>query len=97
LSDAQNLTGLCLVGIQSPSAWTAAGLSFSVSADGSTYADLYDDAGNEVTATAAASRGIALDYSTFLGWRCLKVRSGTNGTPVNQGGDRALTLVCRPI
>lgn len=86
-----------LVGIEMPAAWTAANLTFQVSFDGDTYKDLYDKDGNEVTVTAAASRYIGLIPSLFAGIRHLKVRSGTSGTPVNQGAARTLRLVVREV
>lgn len=87
-----------LVGIQMPAAWTTANLTFQASYDGgTTYQDLYDDAGNEVTVTAAASRNIYLSPEEWAGIQLLKVRSGTSGTPVNQAAARTITLVTRPV
>jgi hypothetical protein len=86
-----------LVGIQMPSAWTAASLTFQASNDGTTFTNLYDAAGNEVSVTTDASRWIALDPADFAGITHLKVRSGTSGTAVNQGADRVLTLIVRAV
>ena len=93
-----------LVAIQMPADWTAADLTFQgrPGADDTTprinetLQNVYDDAGNEVTVQADADRYIALtaavlDALTGLGR--VKVRSGTSGTPVNQGAARVLTLV----
>lgn len=96
LSGAVNLTGHLLVGVIMPSAWSAANLTFQVSRDGVIYNDVYDSAGNEKTVNAAASRHVMVDPITMAGAEYLKVRSGTTGAPVNQGGDRALVLVLRP-
>jgi hypothetical protein len=96
LSGAIDLDGYTLCGIQMPSAWTTANLTFQVSADGATYADVYSDSGGEYTVTAAASRYIVLNPADFAGMRFLKVRSGTTGTPVNQGGARTMLLNVRP-
>ena len=80
-----------------PASWTAANLTFQGSVDGITYNNLYDDTGTEVTITAAASQYIVLSSpAKILGLRWIKVRSGTNGTPVNQGADRALVIVGVP-
>lgn len=95
LSDAIDLDGVTLVGIQMPSAWDAANLTFQVSVDGSTFANLYDQAGSEVTVNASAGRYIVVDHLTFLGIRYLKVRSGTSAAPVNQTASRVLTVVVR--
>lgn len=84
------------VGIVMPSAWTAAGLTFQVSADGgSTWNNMYDAAGTEVALTVAASRYIPIDPNVWIGINHIKIRSGTSGSPVNQGADRILTLVSR--
>ncbi len=45
-----------LVGIVMPEAWTAAGLTFQVSVDGSTWSELFDAAGNAISYTVAAGR-----------------------------------------
>jgi hypothetical protein len=77
-----------------PAAWTAATLTFQVSYDGTTFVDLYDDTGTEIQWQAAASRFIVPSApSQFFGIQALKVRSGTTGTPVNQGADRAIQVV----
>lgn len=83
------------VTILMPAAWTTANLTFQISYDGTNFYNLYDDAGNEVTVTAAASEALAIDPSYFQGALYLKVRSGTNGTPANQGADRILSVVTR--
>ena len=80
--------------IMLPGDWTAAALSFQASADGQTYADLYDGSGEVVIAAgiAAAGRAIVVDPAIFYGIRFLKVRSGTAAAAVAQGGARSLTL-----
>jgi hypothetical protein len=80
-----------IASITLPSAWTAANLTFQASQDGATFTDVYDSAGNEVTATAAASHTITIDQ--FNGAIFIKIRSGTGGTPVAQGAARALTVL----
>jgi hypothetical protein len=80
-----------------PSTWTAADLTFQASPAGSSYADLYDENGTEVTVDAAASRHIALPPADWCSAPFLKVRSGTSGTAVNQAGARTITLVTRPV
>lgn len=93
LSAAVHLAAGMLLGVILPAVWTAANLTLQASADGVTYADVYDKAGNEVTITAAASRCITLDPWDFAGVRYLKIRSGTASVPVNQAADRSLTLL----
>jgi hypothetical protein len=99
LTDAIDLADTRLSRIAIPASWTTANLSFQVSYDGVTYNNLHDLAGVEVTAAAAASRSISLHtlFALFQDVRWLKIRSGTSGTPVNQGGDRTLQLAVRSI
>ena len=86
-----DLRNKSLVGIQMPSAWTAANLTFQGSMDdGVTFANLYDDTGAERTVTAAVDRAITLDPAKFMGLTHLKVRSGTGAAAVNQGAARTL-------
>ena len=89
-----------LVGVQMPAAWTAASLTFAVSHDGTTFVPLYWD-GAEYTVLAAggaaASLGVSLEPSAFAGWPYVRVRSGTAGTPVNQGAERTLQVLTRAV
>jgi hypothetical protein len=97
LSGAVDLQTYRAFGVQMPASWTAANLTFQVSSDCSTYANLYDDSGTEVLVTAAASTYIVFaSPAKWQGARCIKVRSGTSGTAVNQGGDRSITVVGVP-
>jgi len=97
LSAAVNLGGLRMFGMIMPTAWTAAGLTFQMSADGTNWYNMYDANGNELTASAAASRYVAFEPANFAPVEWLKVRSGTSGTPVSQGQDSTLALVLRPV
>lgn len=86
-----DLTMKSLVGIQMPSSWTTAALTFSASLDGGvTFNDLYDDNMVERSISVAASRSISLDPTKFMGVTHLKFRSGTGGSPVNQAAARAI-------
>jgi len=95
LSAAVDMRGYVPYGIQMPAAWTAAGLSFEVSDDGAAFADLYD-ATAEYTLAAGVSRAIGFPGGNiFTGFKYIKVRSGTTGTPVNQGADRIIDILCK--
>jgi hypothetical protein len=96
LSSVLDCLGVMPVGIFLPSAWTTAQVSFQVSPDNSNWYNLYDKIG-EVLYPAAASEYLALDPTQFAGARYLRVRSGTNGTPVNQAADRSLTVILRSV
>lgn len=93
LSDAGRLRGMVPIAIVIPATWTAANLTFQGSVDGVTYVDVYKDDGTERTVTAAASRFIVLTPQDWFPFEYLKIRSGTTGSPVNQGGARTITLV----
>lgn len=98
LSDVVVLDGQTLTGIAMPAAWTAAGLSFQVSYDGgTTYQEMVDSGNVAVTFTVAAAQFIAVEPLLWLGVQRLKVRSGTSGSPVNQGADRVLNLISQAL
>lgn len=92
LSDAAELLSLTLIGILIPAAWTSAGLTFQASADGTTYGNLVESSGEINIGTLAAGAFVSLDPAKFLAARYIKVRSGTSGTPVNQGAARSVVL-----
>lgn len=96
LSPEVDTTGRSLAAIIMPAAWTAAVLTFQGSnASGGTFADVYDDQGNEVVVQAAASRAIGLDaVSVALApYRYLKIRSGTSASAVAQGASRDMQVI----
>lgn len=95
LSGAVDLGGRKLVAIDMPAAWTAASLTFQASVDGVTYDDIYDGA-TERSLTVAASRYLMQNIGDWVGMRWFRIRSGTAGTPVNQGAARIITLVVQP-
>lgn len=101
LSDVLDCEGFRVVGIIMPSAWTAADLTFQISPDNKqNYSSLYDGlgaSGNEIVVRATTSRHIALATDDFEGFSYLKVRSGTQSLPVNQGADRTIGVVLRDI
>jgi hypothetical protein len=97
LSAAVDLGGLTLVGVLLPATWTAAGISFQAGEPtGTTFGKLVNSAGTEVTAAGlTGGEYVTLDPNAMYGYRHVKVRSGTNGTPVNQGADRVVRLIAR--
>jgi hypothetical protein len=67
---------------------------------GPEYENLYDDAGTELTVTAAAGRLIELAGSLsddIRGPLYLQIRSGTSGTPVNQTASPDIDLMLVPV
>ncbi len=99
LSGPVPLGALTLVGISMPSVWTAAGLTFQVSPDGgTTWQELYDGSGNEVTIVAAAGQFVTPLADPSYIWRginMVRVRSGTLAAPVNQAASAVINLVTR--
>lgn len=96
LSAAVDLAGRGISAIIIPSTWvTATVITFQVSLDGSTYYDLYHNVSGTLTeysVPVAASRYIALEQTKFFGVKFIKVRSGTQGSPVNQTADAGVEL-----
>lgn len=93
LSAAINIGNKKIVGIVMPAAWTAAGLSLQAC---DTLTGTYSEVASVsavVAITAAAGQVIVIDPATMPALPFIKVRSGTSGVPVNQGADRALTLI----
>ncbi|UVC14715.1 hypothetical protein [Mesorhizobium onobrychidis] len=97
LSAAVDLGGLHAIGIIMPAAWTAAGLTFSVSVDGENFADLYAPDGTEYALVVVAAHHVYLDLGIFAGFNSIKFRSGTGSVPVNQAAERTLTIVSRSL
>ena len=93
MSDILDLRGVSAVRFIMPAAWTAAALTFQVSVDGTNFFDLYDNLGIEKNIPVVASRAINLDVSELAFIDYLKIRSGTSGTPVNQGADRVISVI----
>lgn len=103
LSSAADLTPYIAIGsptpiaIIMPAAWTAASITMQFSTDGcTTFNNAYIQAGTEYTVTSPnASEYIILTPSDLVGVNCLKVRSGTSGSPVNQGAARTLNILIK--
>jgi hypothetical protein len=100
LAEAVDLQGGRLVAIVMPSTWISANLTFQASWDGDSYANLYDDSGNEVAVTVSpttGSRYVVFDaLDNMEGVRFVKVRSGTAAAAITQTTETSVTLVVRP-
>jgi hypothetical protein len=97
LSAAVDIGNAGIVRVLMPATWTAAVLTAQVSQDNATFYDLYNADGTEWSATVAANHAVVMDVTVWTGMRYVKLRSGTGGAAVNQGGDRILTLVTRAL
>jgi hypothetical protein len=75
-------------GLQMPSAFTGASITFLVSADGSTFQALYDSLGTtQISVAVAASRSYDLPVE-LMTWRAWKIVSASN-----EGGVRSLVVI----
>ncbi len=93
LSGALDLGDSRLKAVQMPSAWTAALLSFQVSADGVTYGVLKDTDGTEIQLSVDVNQCVNVYAPDFAPWRFVKVQSGLSSGAVTQTAARTLTLV----
>ncbi len=94
LSAVANLGAEALHGIVVPSTWTAAELTFQASIDGgATFQELQDDTGTAISVAVTAGALIVLDPTLWRAINCLKIRSGTLASPVNQVANATLSLV----
>lgn len=89
-----NIQDYAIAGVITPSALTGTALTFKACAtkDG-TFVDVYDSDGNQVSATATASRAIGLSASeadALAPWQWVKIVSNAS-----EGADRSLTLVLK--
>lgn len=95
-----------LLAIEMPAAWTAAAItmqgcmlndgSVSATALTETFVDVFDSGGTEVSLTAAQAHFVVLTEAhknLMRGLARVKLRSGTTGVPVNQGGARRLRCI----
>lgn len=91
--------GLTLVGILMPASWTAAALGFQITLDGgTTWTDVTNTSGALVQiASPTGGSYLALDPADFASLAKFRLHSAASGatTDVNQGADRAFTLVAR--
>lgn len=87
--------GETLIGLEMPSGWDAASITFQQVVDptSSTFLNVYDDSGEFTISSAAASRFILVPSG--VGFSRFKIRSGTSGTPVNQTASRVINIVTR--
>lgn len=96
LSPQINLGDKALHGLFLPSGWSGTSISFQASPDGGgTWFEFYDVAGGTATYTVAAGEYIALDPNKFAALNCLKLRSGSVGSPTNQAGNATFIVVSK--
>ncbi|MNG28402.1 hypothetical protein D3C84_1136550 [compost metagenome] len=78
-----------------PAAWTDARIGLQCSVDGSTFASVYNTAGDHLTYLTSANRMMTFDnVSNFAGLQLIKIISETTaGVAVAQAAARTLKLV----
>lgn len=87
-----------ILAIRIPASWTTANLTFQGSQDGTNFFDVYNLYGDEFTVTVGGTaRYVVMSPFDFQWARYIKIRSGTTGTPVNQGADRSLLIITRRV
>lgn len=84
-----------LVGVITPSNIDAAtSVTFQAIDAGTTFVNVHDDAGNEVSVVVAASRYTVVGETVKVeGAGRMKLRLGTSGAPVSATADRVIKLV----
>ncbi len=97
LSGAVEING-DLVGLKLPAAWTTGALTFQGSVDGENFYDIYDAATERTIASGAivADRFLAVKKEDWAAFSHIKIRSGTQASPVAQGAARTFVVVVAP-
>jgi len=99
LSGAVAISYLVPVTIVVPAEFDGTAITFQGSLDGTTFYNLYDEAGTEINFPASASRIIKVtNLAYFYGLEYIKVRAGTAASATNQTTtDTVLTVFVRSI
>jgi hypothetical protein len=85
-----------IIGYQIGPDWATADISLQASADGVTFAEVFDSAGTVYSTKAVASQYMHFATPLKIG-PYIKIRSGTSGSPVNQTTPATITLVLRAL
>ena len=92
-SDAVDLAGTTLVGIQLPASLTGTALSFeAATTSGGTYQQVIGGGGNVLSKTVSGGKFLSLDPAEFAGVQFLKIVSDAS-----EGAERTLELITRPV
>jgi hypothetical protein len=99
LSDGVDCSAGTIVRITVPQEYTAGDMpnlmTFAVSSDGTSYNDLFDDKGQEISITARPNSGIIIDLAWARVVGFIKLRSGTRAKPVLQKEDCKLAIAVK--
>jgi hypothetical protein len=80
VSDALDLGGGSIIAIVFPSTWSGTVLTFLASHDDTNFFDVYDEAGDQVSYTVAASRYVAIPPSKGIAMDACKIESDQSET-----------------
>ena len=92
------LNGDSPVAFHAPSAWTTAAMQIEATINGTDWITVINDEVGSTTgnySALTANAGYAVDFKSFLGYRGIRLRSGSAGSPVNQAADRVFTVSVR--
>lgn len=82
-----------LIAVMPASTWDTAAMTFQISIDGTTFANVYNEATEYSLSSVVAAGYNRIDMLMFLGARAIKVRSGTAASATNQTSETTVTLV----
>lgn len=99
LSGIVDLGGCSIVGMYVPASFGTTAITFLVSADGTNFFSLRTNSGSEYTVgcSATVASAVTINPMDFVGFRFMKVQSGTSAVPVNVTGPLTIPIVCRPV
>lgn len=82
--------------IETPATFTGTTLSFQgLGYDGTTWKEIFDEFGAAVGVTVSTSRMVRLSPADWWGFKALKIRSGTSGSPTTEASARVIVIHCR--
>lgn len=91
-SPAIDLSGLTLVGIETPASISGTSMTFTgANSLGGTYTAIKDKAGSDYTLTITSSKRYILPPADTAGWEFIKLVSSTSET------SKTFTLICRQL
>ncbi len=98
ITNGDNLGGLRLFGLVMPALWTPANLTFQASFDsGTSWHNVKDSTGNEITVTASAGDCVVWVPTAFASIPMIKIRSGSAASPVTQAASSIIQLILRSV
>ena len=92
--------GQPIMGLQLPTAWTAAGITMQASYNGTTYGEVTNSSGTYASVVVSTSTYAAIlptEVAACYGAPYVRLRSGTLSAAVLQGGDRVIQVVTRKM